>query len=66
VDNIQPKKRLPIIADGVSAIVRVVLFMLLCGIGVAAAAPLAKRYPEWQPELLVGSTTTLLALGLTI
>jgi membrane protease YdiL (CAAX protease family) len=66
VDNIQPKKRLPIIADGVSAIVRVVLFMLLCGIGVAAAAPLAKRYPEWQPELLVGSTTTLWALGLTI
>ncbi len=49
-----------------SIILRVSLFMLLCGLGVATAAPLSKCFPEWRPELLIGSITTLWALVLTI
>jgi membrane protease YdiL (CAAX protease family) len=48
-----------------SVIGRVFLFIFLCGIGLAMAGPLAKDFPGWRPELLIGLTTALWALGLT-
>lgn len=55
--------------DGTAARVRLVgrvaLYMVACAVGLILAGPLAKALPQLRPEVVIGTATSLWALGLT-
>jgi len=45
---------------------RVLLFMVACALIVAIVAPIAKRFSGVQPEVLIGTLTSIATLGVTL